>query len=60
MKKKIEELQAELADQARLLKTLQTQCDLLTDLVGDQFDAGNLVSVANPPVGFCHSRHASF
>eukprot|EP00973_Karenia_brevis_P052675 7319179-Karenia_brevis.AAC.1 len=53
--KKIEELKAELATQSQLLKTLQTQCELLSDLLGEhicelllQNDAGNSVSVANP------------
>eukprot|EP00973_Karenia_brevis_P062775 8728115-Karenia_brevis.AAC.1 len=37
--KKIEELKAELATQSQQLKTLQTQCGLLLDILGERFTA---------------------
>eukprot|EP00973_Karenia_brevis_P026846 3703115-Karenia_brevis.AAC.1 len=63
-------MQRKLQQQQQLIQELETQCALLTDLLGQQFslpeashaspahfdalasthsDAGNLVSVANPP-----------
>eukprot|EP00973_Karenia_brevis_P078148 10853054-Karenia_brevis.AAC.1 len=48
MKAKIKELQAD-------LKTLQTQCGLLTDILGEQFTAGH----ASPALHVEPTGHAS-
>eukprot|EP00973_Karenia_brevis_P083634 11602619-Karenia_brevis.AAC.1 len=57
MQKKIEELKAELAIQTSLLKTLQTQCALFSDLLGEHM-FGHLPTSHPSPVLF--DGHESF
>eukprot|EP00973_Karenia_brevis_P070595 9813213-Karenia_brevis.AAC.1 len=57
MLKNIEELKAELDIQTSLLKTLQTQCALFTDLLGEHM-FGHLPTSHSSPVLF--DGHESF